>query len=311
MPPEANTEASQEEQTEEMDFSDAALSRAAEGAEEEETVEASTEEVEEVEEEVAEEEETEPVDTEKDPLQLEEEEETEALEAEVGEEEEVQPEPSDNADRSKLGRKVKFMEDSLNGIKESIDDRMDRIEQMLTKNQQPEPYKEDFEDEDDEEIILTKKEFKEQMQSFMTEQQTQKTDSQAQYEKGYLSTIKQLGAEEESEDEFNAIYDEMMTNFNNKLSDNPEMDAERNWLKATKSVLKKQAAQPIKKENPLKGRKPKAPLGKGSTDTVPKSASAVPELDDVAAEFIKKTGMSDELVADALNGEAPARLARR
>lgn len=307
MPNEANTEASQEE----LDLSDSALDRAAEGAGEEETIEASTEETVIDEEQEHSEEEAESVEEETEELEAEEGEETEALEAGEEEEEEAQPEPSDNAERSKLGRKVKYMEDSLNGIKESIDERMDRMEKLFSQGQQQERHEEQFEDDEDEEVVLTKKEMREQMQQLMKEQQTQETNSQVQYEKGYLSTIKQLGSEEESEEEFNDIYDEMMANFNKKHSDNPEMDAEKNWLRATKSVLKKQAAKPIKKENPLKGRKPKSPLGKGGGDTTPDTSPTTPKLDDVAAEFIRKTKMSDEAVADALSGEAPARLARR
>lgn len=295
MPEEETTDASQEEQ----DFSDDALDKAAEEFGESEEFTEHEEEVEAREEEEAEEES--------------EEEKTE-LAAEQ-EEDVVPPEPSDNGERSKLGRKVKYIEDTVQSFQESFEEKMNRLEGLLVssnrKQDTDESYLRDYEAGDDEEIIGTKAELKQFLTDYNKETESARQKNQAKYERDYVQTIKRLGSEETEEDHKD-IYDEMMSHFNVRHSNNPLMDAEKNYLKATRSVLKKKVAAPVEKKNPLKGNKPKAPLGAGgNNETMPKKIKPMPKFDAAAQDFMRKSGITPERAAEILDGDAPANLGRR
>lgn len=295
------TEASQEEQ----DFSDDALDRAAEEIGESEEF---TEHAEEVE---AKGEETE--DTE-DPEGTKEAEETTEMEAseEQEEEAEVPPEPADNGERSKLGRKVKYIEDTVLGFQEQFEERMNRLDSLLaSNNRRPDVDEYRAEGDPEEEFIGTKAELKKFLNDYNQDQETQRQSSQLKYEQEYVKTIKRLGSDETEEDHKD-IYDEMMSHFNVKYSENPLVDAEKNYLKATRSVLKKRMATPAKKVNPLKGKKPKAPLGAGSnSETMPKKTRPMPKFDSAAQDFMNRAGITPERAAEILDGETPANLGRR
>ena len=127
----------------------------------------------------------------------------------------------------------------------------------------------------------------------------------------YIQTINRLGSDETEEDHKD-IYDEMMSHFNVRYSENPVVDAEKNYLKATRSVLKKRTAEPAKKVNPLKGNKPKAPLGAGSnSETMAKKTKPMPKFDEAAQDFMRKSGITPERAAEILDGDTPANLGRR
>ena len=298
MSDEETTEASQEEQ--ELNFSDDALDKAAEEfGESEELVEPATEI------EVSGEETEDPEDPE----------DAESMEL-SGEQEEdesaVPPEPSDNGERSKLGRKVKYIEDTVLGFQEQFEERMNRLDGLLaSNNRRPDTYGYETEDDPNEELIGTKAELKKFLNDYNKDQETQRQDSQMKYEQDYVKTIKRLGSDETEEDHKD-IYDEMMSHFNVKYSDNPLVDAEKNYLKATRSVLKKRTAAPAKKVNPLKGNKPKAPLGAGSnSETMAKKTKPMPKFDEAAQDFMRKSGITPERAAEILDGDAPANLGRR
>lgn len=291
MSDEETTEASQEEQ----DFSDDALDKAAEEfGESEESVEDAAE--------------IEASSGEEDPGDPEE---------DLGgeEEEEVIPaEPSENSERSKLGRKVKYIEDTVINFQESFEEKMNRLEGLLvssTRRQQvaDEPY--GLEDDPDEEVIGTKAELKQFLNDYNKETESTRQENQVKYERDYVQTIKRLGSEETEEDHKD-IYDEMMSHFNVRHSNNPLVDAEKNYLKATRSVLKKKVAAPVEKKNPLKGNKPKAPLGAGgNNETMPKKIKPMPKFDAAAQDFMRKSGITPERAAEILDGDAPANLGRR
>ena len=305
MPQDDTTEASQEEQ--ELNFSDDALDKAAEefgGSEEftehEEEIEARGEETGN-EEEVIEEEEEEVAFTGK--------EDTGNDENESGK---PPAEPSNNGERSKLGRKVKYIEDTVLGFQEQFEARMNRLDGLLaSNNRQADTGGYEAEDDPDEEFIGTKAELKKFLNDYNRDQDAQRQSSQIKYEQDYVKTINRLGSEETEEDHKD-IYDEMMSHFNVKYSENPMVDAEKNYLKATRSVLKKRTAKPAKKLNPLKGNKPKAPLGAGnSSETMTKKKKPIPKFDDAAQDFMNKAGITPERAAEILDGDAPANLGRR
>jgi hypothetical protein len=110
------------------------------------------------------------------------------------------------------------------------------------------------------------------------------------------------------ETEHTEIYEEMMAHHNVKHSDNAASDARINFQAAQIALLQKNGPKP--RANPLdknKGKEAKN-LG-GGTDTEADTKSIrLPKLDEYAADFVKRTGMKDEQVARALEGDAPVSL---
>jgi len=199
---------------------------------------------------------------------------------------EVPEEPTDNRERSNLGRRVKAMEDGLKTI-------VDKIDSYFTKqNSEPEA---------DEEEIVTRKDLEKYLQSYQAKQQ----ESAKQYEREYLQHESTLGMDM-TDAEYTEIITERYNNFNTRYSDNPKADAELNFMKAYNAVLKKKV-QP-QRQNPLKGNKPEAPLG-GPTQSVNTNRDPNPiHLDDAAKEYVQRMGISEEKVKAALSGEIPIHL---
>jgi len=171
---------------------------------------------------------------------------------------------------------------------------LNRMDLMLngrnTSSQQETP--------DDEEILTTRGEFRSFMAEEMAKQKQYEMQSQTQYEQGYIKTINKLGSDV-SENEYKEIHDEMMKNHNVRYSDNPSDDAERNWLKAERAVLRKKMANPVK-SNPIKGNQPKAPLGGSSGEVVVDKAKKMMKFDDATLAYMKERDISPEKAAKIL-----------
>lgn len=207
-------------------------------------------------------------------------------EAEGEGEGDVKIEPDDNAERSKLGRKVKSLEDTLQTL-------MEKLDQTIAS---PKPDSDELADEDDFDIPTTKEEFVKLVEEYEREKGTKVK----QYESGYIQKVNELWADEE-EDVQKEIEEELLKNFNKKYSDDPERDAEINYLKAERSYLKKinSALKTDKpKVNPLKGEGKPAPVGGASESRRAQEPSV--KLDPFAEAFRQSVGMSDDIVREVL-----------
>ena len=126
------------------------------------------------------------------------------------------------------------------------------------------------------------------------------------YESGYRDTFSELSRGLEPT-EAKKIEDEMLANFNVRHSNDPQLDAERNFLRAENSLLKNRP--PEKPQTNLRQGKPTG--GASGTTTAQRKAGAV-KLDPIAAEFVaelkKNNDWSDEDVSKALEGETPSHL---
>jgi hypothetical protein len=270
-------EASQE--SEESVITDEMLDRAADGVDEVEEVatedETTEEEVES--EEVAEGEETE---------------ETEEEEAE-----EAPEEPEDNAERSRLGRRVSELETALLQAKQEsenkLNETLEKLNSFLGKKEEPE-------EDDFFELPETKEDLaklvREQLAKVQNEEVTQKTQAVKDYESGYIDTVGTLlEGEPDSAEILKLIEDEF--NIKHSKVDNLQSgmkDAAKNILAAKTKLLSSSA-----KKVPLKGEKPRAPLGGGGGDKTPVAAQKMPKLDPAAAQYVKDTGMTPEQVLKA------------
>jgi len=201
------------------------------------------------------------------------------------EKEPAKEEPEDNSERSKLGRKVQKLFEKYDKTEETLSKLSNILEQLATKTTAlPEQQEEDL----DEDIPMTKKEIR----VFLENERRKELEGQTQYQNAYLKTVSVLGKDYEK-DEYEAIFDEMMSNFNEKHSSDASADAERNFYKAERAYLRKQLAQPKGKENPLKGEPPIAPLGVASSQKVTAKTTALPELDDAAKDFLNYVKRKD------------------
>ena len=208
----------------------------------------------------------------------------------------VPPEPKDNAERSRLGRKVAELEMNLERA-------LDTINQMSTKPTQPEGL--DFGDDlgfddDDEEISFRKGDLRKDIVNVLNKVLPksipkileQKSQAQNEYERKALIAISRIGSDL-PEDEFNAIAESLGKTFN-RYTGNPELDAKTNFLEARVAVLEKGKRT---KKNPLKGETPKAPLGGGGGETPPSKKTITLSAEMKA--WQKKFGLSDEAAARA------------
>jgi hypothetical protein len=128
------------------------------------------------------------------------------------------------------------------------------------------------------------------------------------YQDNYLGTMKDLISDIQDEQTAREVYKEMLYNdkFNVKLSNDSIKDSARNFNRAYSFVISKSKGEPTRFDKP---RVPGVPTGVSNTNTNHNtSTKVVPKLDADAAEFARQTGMTDEDVIDALEGEMPLHL---
>lgn len=206
-------------------------------------------------------------------------------------------EPEDNSERSRLGRRVKRLEDN-------IENAMNEMRSLLTQRMNPPtpPMEPPVDD-----APVTRKETWQVIQEY----ESKKQEAAQRYSKDYVRHLTSLGLDY-SEEEFNEIAKEHLEKFNIRHSDDPKADAERNFRAAENAILRKKLAGVAQhKPNPLPGNKPTAPLGGPPGNPPPAPAQAKTKLDDDAAHFAKALGLKDEWIEDALKGEQPVYLGRK
>jgi len=189
--------------------------------------------------------------------------------------EEIQAKQRDeeNAERSKLGRKVKEMETNFSGIQ----DQLNRLASLLEQKQKDPEF-------DDDEIITAKN-----LPDYLKRKEQEQNQQKQAYEKDYTSTFARIGAED---DDFDNVWNEMLANHNTIHTSDPKIDAQINYLSAKNSLLKKP-------KNPLQG-KGKDVQGVNVPNTTKHEGKGMPKLDPVADEFVKRMGLSADWVNEKL-----------
>jgi hypothetical protein len=216
-----------------------------------------------------------------------------AVEATVEEEPAFVPaEPDDNDERSMLGRKVKAIGDQLDTFS-------NQLAPILARFDNPE-----VEGEEDD-IITTKADV---IKVLRTENE-QATAKKAVYAKTVESALIDIGlAEGLDEDTHIAVFKDAQANWNGKTG-NAAIDAELNFKDALIRHNRKEMKKASLPVNPLEKNKDKEEdLGGPAETAVKPKKVAVPEMDDYAKDFVTKTGMKPESVAEALTGDAPTYL---
>jgi hypothetical protein len=215
----------------------------------------------------------------------------------------VQPTiPEDQAERTRLGRRVKKVEESLDTILHKLDQigqvRMPSQQQVDTTDSGELP-----------EFVSTPAD----VERVLDVRDRKRQSAIELYQTNYAKAIGKMENEIEDPKLAEEVITEIFSNpqaFNKILSENPSFDAEVNFNKAMASVLRKKLAVPLKPKPNVKGETPIAPTGTTVGSTSKGAVEAPIELDEFAKEFVKATGMSPESVKTALSGEIPLGLVR-
>jgi len=197
--------------------------------------------------------------------------------------------PPDNAERSRLGRRLSQMESKFSELVEKLEN----YTQRNSTNDDP------FESSGD---VFDMPTTPEELERFIEKREAKKQQTVTKYETNYLTTLDKVRVDDE--DEHNAIMAEMLSNFNIKHSDNAALDAKLNYADAERAMLRKKMASPAPRKVPLKGETPKGTGVNHGAKVEMKQAKKI-ELDQYASEFVSKTGMSEESVNKSLSGNAP------
>lgn len=197
----------------------------------------------------------------------------ESASEEVVEEPKVAPKPEDedHSEKSRLGRRLTRLETDIRSF-------MDEMKASRKPQEEQEEIPE---------VISTR----EDVLKVLSVEERKKERARIEYETGYLRKLESF----KEDKEYDAIEKEMLANFNVRVTGNPMVDAEINFTKAKLSVTEKKI--------PGRTFNGRAESPKG-TPTIPNPTKAapkgLPELDEFARDFVRRTGMSEESQREAL-----------
>ena len=203
--------------------------------------------------------------------------------------EETHEEPIDHGEKSRLGRKVKGIEDRLNQM-------MGKLE-MLISNPSQTRVPEGQVDDSDEIAPGTKGELYAEFDKWTKQRESQQTEKDQEYQQVYVRKLTELGWDM-LEAEYDEIVKELHANHNIRRTGEPEVDAELNFEKAQNAIFRKTLG---KKKVPVKGEKLTGPLGGPSNTTITERAPASVKLDADAASFAEYLGWDDKKTREALS----------
>ncbi len=243
---------------------------------------------------------------------------TEELPVETSEETEdeegdLPDEPADNRERSRLGRRMKTLEETLNLINSKLDGIAKPAEPTVA------PERVVYGDEYLAQQITEAKEAGIIPDVITTPEDIIATNTfvnrvnqtmQLKYAQGYLGEVKRLQTAGKVPDK---LHSEIMAElqsatspFNQRHVDNPVVDARINYAEAKAFILEKKAAVP---KTVFKGKQTDTPpTGVTESTRTDVINDEMPALDEKANEFIRLTGMSPESVKAALKEPMPFHL---
>jgi regulator of replication initiation timing len=216
-------------------------------------------------------------------------------------EEQAEELPTDHKERSNLGRKLTALHRRVDETDNQFGDIKKQLESLIKQN-----VKDPLESLEPDEPVTRK-----EMESILEARERLRESRDKSYNENYVRTISGLGSDL-GQEEYDAVLAEMrdvtydptdnperdaemnflkaekiyLRKVTYDPTDNPERDAEMNFLKAEKIYLRKKMAKPADKVNPLKGEKPKDKLGVATTQTSVTKETKQPKLDDYAQSYL-------------------------
>ena len=210
--------------------------------------------------------------------------ETPAEETEVKETQHVES-PEDNAEKSRLGRKLADMERKFVEQGQQLSQVIDII-QAFAQQAQAHQAQTQTSEQDPEYIPTETQEFvpflEKKLESILERKMSKEQQSAHDFANNYIGYIEEL-ASEEDDPAIAAAIKKLTTGpgeaHNKKHSNNPIADAGKNYQRAKKQILAAQHGKGDENQNPLKGGKPDSPLGAASGNTTKREVKTIPLSD--------------------------------
>jgi len=213
--------------------------------------------------------------------------------------EEIEEEPLDQKERTKLGRKVERIEDTLNTFLEKMDTFLEvQTRSQSSRDKEPE--------EELPEVVSTSSDVFKVLDTWERKKAERVQTEKENYEKGYLKRFRQLQTEDPDSSE--EVFKEMFEHFNVARTGNSEVDAELNYAKAKASLLSRQG--PRKAKPNVRSETPGVSTDMSVESKSSSSRTKNIDLDPFAKEFVEKIGMKPEEIEAALSGETPLHLVK-
>lgn len=221
-------------------------------------------------------------------------------------EDELEEEPVDNAERSRLGRRVSSLDERLDKLSMLVEQGFRNL--VKPKEEEEEPEDDLFGTDEDEDKPLTKRELAE----FLERRERARYKAHEQYANTYRNAVNDYLSKINDEDVRNAVLEEFKEKYNKRLSDNGANDGLNNIRTAHIEILQGLTSKIKEKQNPFEKNtdtEEEVALG-GKTNQSNKLSKERKKikLDAAAAEYAAAVGMSEDDVQEALQGEAPAYL---
>lgn len=199
--------------------------------------------------------------------------------------------PSDQEERTRLGRHLKRFEERL-GRLEGLDQKLDEVISRFDRPARNESPSEEFP-----ETISTAEDVRRIARDERMREERERLKDQEQYERKYMGTLRSF--ERDNPTLHPEIFKEMMTNFNIRRSNDPSLDAELNYTKAKSAILAKKISASSPKPN-VKGGKDTAPTDLSIESRETSSTEKEIKLDPLAESFVRSTGMSEKSQREAI-----------
>jgi len=208
--------------------------------------------------------------------------------AEVSEEEEVIPEEPDNDGKSRLGRRVKKVEDSYDRLVGKMDAFLDA--------QKPQVQEEEL----DTDMPVTFGD----LDSFIDKREKRKVKKDRDYFDTYAESLVNL-SKDLPNDVAEEIFKEHDEHYTMRANLDPATAAHINFLEAKSVVLSRLVASEPVKRNPLKGKRVDLPSGTSGGSRMKGKDTKNLGLDEETKSLIKELGLTEEEAKTALGEDSP------
>ena len=227
-------------------------------------------------------------------------------------------EEEDNIARTKMGRKLKALEENVVTKADLAEFQRNTIELLLKEMNKGHVTQSEVQDEladlaDDDIITVAtaRKMFKKIMEEEAPKAVARVKDSESTAQKQYNEAFWRSAGSVQASEEYDDIEEELKAllldpkdaTFRVSYSNmkDPEGDAVRNIEKAARMIYKARLKGEKEPKSRFEGKTPAAPLGgAGKGGSASKGSSSKIDLDDMTKEYMKSTGMSEEEVRKLL-----------
>jgi hypothetical protein len=213
----------------------------------------------------------------------------------------------DQRDRSRLGRRLKRLEGTIETLVSSLEsERQQRQIAEYMRSQQPKQTRDFDQDEPsrNDDIVTTETD----VERVVDKRERRKVEEAERYQNGFVA---QLNAFKGNNPKLHQkIVEELITNFNRKITGNPQVDARLNYAEAKAALATKLLASQSQKAKPNVAGGTQSATGVSASSTAQKSGKGDiwSRLDKEAADYAKSLKMTEEEVEEALAGDLPMNL---